>query len=218
MDPYLRRIQRQVEYIFEHFPEASNSARDFILAYESQFRRFPFPYARANTEFGNVFGRDVSPEDAQWGQTYWPADDPMSLEEQLEKVDAAQKLIDRYEQEQDKSLRSRAIEKGNMGAERYKLVAERGAKIMLELRAKYFADRDAGNDTDTGIPLAELGTDSITQDALKSRVEKKYVEVVNGSVRFAANGFSEASRIEESLGKAPERERHAAPSMFGHKG
>ena len=84
-----------------------------------------------------------------------------------------------------------------MGTERHKLVAERGANIMLELRSKYFADRDAGRDTETGIPLAELGMDSITRDALKSRVEKKYCEIVNGNVRFAPSGFSEASRIEK---------------------
>jgi hypothetical protein len=220
MDAYYRSIPRQVEYVFENFREASESARDFILVYEGQFGRFPFWYARANTEFGNVFGRDISPEDAQWGHTHRPADDPMSLKEQLEKAEAAQGLIDRFEQQQDERPRSRAREKGNMAPakERYKLVAERGAEIMLKLRAKHFADRNAGRDTDTGISITELGTDSITRDALKSRVERKYVEIVNGMVRFAGSGFSEAFRIEESRGKTPERKQQPEASMFGHKG
>jgi hypothetical protein len=99
MAAYHRRIERQVEQIFEQCPDA-DEPHAFILAYESRFRRFPFPYAVAHTEFGQRFGRDLSQEDAGWGK-FRPADDPMSLEEHLEEVEAAQPLIDKYQQERD---------------------------------------------------------------------------------------------------------------------
>jgi hypothetical protein len=86
MYSYYRKIKRQVDYIFENFPEAADNAQDYIRCYERQFRRFPFWYARANTEFGNHFGRKLSPEDAGWGQ-FRPIDEELSLEEMIEKAE-----------------------------------------------------------------------------------------------------------------------------------
>jgi len=102
-----RKIHRQVDYIFEHFPDVDNPY-DFIRKYESVFGTFDFIYARAQTEFGEQFGRGLSPEDAGWG-IYRPPDDPPSLEEQLKKVDEAQVAMDKYEER--KSRKNRKTER-----------------------------------------------------------------------------------------------------------
>jgi hypothetical protein len=93
---YHRKIDRQVDDIFDRFPEATDTASSFIRLYESEYGRFPFWYARAHTEFGEQFGRTVSTEDAAWGR-FRPADDLPDLEGQMKALDAAERLREKYE-------------------------------------------------------------------------------------------------------------------------
>ena len=87
MARHYRKVTRWIEYILETFEEASDSPRDHIRVYEREFagRRFPFWYARARTEFGVVFGRKVSAEDAEWGK-YRPVNEvrQLSVDERIE--------------------------------------------------------------------------------------------------------------------------------------
>jgi hypothetical protein len=101
---YHRKVDSQVESIFERYPEATDNASDFIRIYESEYGKFPFWYARANTEFGEQFGRKLSPEDAAWGR-FRPATDLSDLESQMKAMDTAEKLRERYEAKSSKAGR-----------------------------------------------------------------------------------------------------------------
>jgi hypothetical protein len=89
MASYWVETQRRVEFIFEAFPDTQDDPNAFIRMFEKVFGcGFPFWYARARTEFGIVFGRDLSPEDASWGK-YRPVDEviPPSLDEQIDRME-----------------------------------------------------------------------------------------------------------------------------------
>jgi len=101
MKRYYRQVHINVDAIFANVEGAHESAFAFVRAYESQFGKFPFPYARANTEFGVVFGRNVSAEDAGWGE-FRPGDDPPTAREIEKQVDMFQKLMDRDDAEKEK--------------------------------------------------------------------------------------------------------------------
>lgn len=89
------------------------------------------------------------------------------------------------------------------------------AEIMLALRAKYLANVRAGIDTETEIPLAEFGKKATTREALQAWKEGHYIQIVNGMVRFAGQGFNEAFRIEEDLDNPkPERQESTQPALF----
>jgi len=106
---------------------------------------------------------------------------------------------------------------------RDKAVAKRMGEIMLALRARYFEDKRAGRcdfweDEGTGIPLSELGKDSITHAALQQWQKGKYIKIERGMVRFDGMGFHEAFRIEERKDE-PEQQNDTPdiPNMFGAK-
>jgi hypothetical protein len=91
MEAHWLKIQRRIDLIFVTFPNAQDDPHEFIRLYERVFapHRFPFWYARARTEFGTAFGRDLSSEDAAWG-TYRPVDEeqaPISEDEQIARME-----------------------------------------------------------------------------------------------------------------------------------
>jgi hypothetical protein len=89
MAGYWLKIKRRIDFLFETLPNAQDDPHEFIREYERIFGyKFPFWYARAKTEFGIVFGRDLSDEDAAWGR-YRPVDEdkpPISIEEQIDRI------------------------------------------------------------------------------------------------------------------------------------
>jgi hypothetical protein len=91
MDRYYRKVISRVDFLLETSEVAQDNPRDFICEYERTYREgFPFWWARKNTEFGDAFGRDLSPEDAEWGK-YRPIDRPAprsikSLEDRIEEM------------------------------------------------------------------------------------------------------------------------------------
>jgi len=97
MAAYYWKINKQIEYLLG-YPEATD-ARDFIRLYESKFGKFPFRFARKHTEFGRVFGRNLSEEDAEWGR-FRPADAPPSFEDQLKKTEAVLRKQEKWEAKQ----------------------------------------------------------------------------------------------------------------------
>jgi hypothetical protein len=103
--------------------------------------------------------------------------------------------------------------------ERDRQVAKRYIEIMLSLRAKYFEDRCAGRPTETGIPVAAVGTDAITRAAVRSLTGSRYAEIVDGFLRFAGSGFNEAFKIEEGRNnlEVSESERPTQAGLFQTK-
>jgi hypothetical protein len=89
-----RQTERNVQYIFDNCPEGCSTPYQFLRTYESMFGKLDFIYARAHTEFGEQFGRDVSPEEAGWG-IYRPVNEEgqESLERLVDRVDKAMEKI-----------------------------------------------------------------------------------------------------------------------------
>jgi hypothetical protein len=103
-----------------------------------------------------------------------------------------------------------------MANERNAAVSARMKEIMLALRARYLEDQRAGRNPDMGIPADQIGKDSITQAALRSWQQGKYIKVEHGMVRFDGMGFHEAFRIENKEHKTADTPEDA-PSMFGER-
>jgi len=124
-----RKVDYQIEQIFEHEAGATDSARDFILAYERHFGRFDFIYGRTNQQFVDYFGK-VSAEDAQWG-TYRPEGDPPSMKEIEKQIDAAERLMDKDEQKEKQIMKNQ-----NSGAAKRRVAAPSLVKQKAEAAAQ----------------------------------------------------------------------------------
>jgi len=64
-----KQWRRNINALLEQKEWDNNEAMEFVTAFEVQYgTRFPFPFARKHTEFGNTFGRDISAESCACGE------------------------------------------------------------------------------------------------------------------------------------------------------